>query len=185
MTPGTSAAKIAVNGQISCLLLRVKRCRQVFVHTSTEDAGSLAFSPLTRVLWVTVGQAALLCCDCGGGRRAGQGFYCPWSLITRGAFLQLSGCAEREGAFAQSHLSYSASKLLMPVNWLGVASEREALIQLFKPSVLTGEGCWSMFSPQVECEGVSELHNCHMINGRSGMLGIPWRSGQLGQHFLI
>lgn len=107
------------------------------------------------------------------------------SLITRGAFLQLSGHAEREGAVAQSHLSYSASELLMPVNWLGVASEREALIQLFKPSVLTGEECWSIFSPQVGYEVVSGLNNGHMINGRSGMVGIPWRSGQLGQHFLI
>lgn len=181
----TSAAKIAVNDQISCLLLKMKRCRQIFVHTSREDAGSLAFSPLTRVLWVTVGQAAFLCCDCGGGRWTGQSFCCLQSLITRGASLQLLGCAEREGAVAQSHLSYSATELLMPVNWLGVASEREALIQLFKPSVLTGKGCWSIFSLQVECEVVSELHNSHMINGRLGILGIPWRSGQLGQHFLI
>lgn len=125
------------------------------------------------------------CADYGGGRWTGQSFYCLRSLIIQGAFLQLLGCAEREGAVAQSHLSYSASKLLTPVNWLGVASEREALIQLLKPSVLTGEGCWSIFSLQVECEVTSELHNGHMINGRLGILDIPWRSGQLGQHFLI
>lgn len=166
-------------------MLKVRRCRQILVHTSREDAGSLAFSPLTRVLWVTVGQAVCLCCDCGGGGWTGQSFYCLWSLITQGAFLQLSGRAGREGAVAQSQLSYSASQLLMPVNWLGVASEREALIQLFKPSVLTAEGCWAIFSPQVGCEVVSELNKGHMINGRLGIVGIPWRSGQLGQHFLI
>lgn len=68
----------------------------------------------------------------------------------------------------------------MPVNWLGAASEREALIQLFKPSVLTGEGCWSIFSLQVGCEVVFELNSSHMINGRLGIVDIPWRSGQLG-----
>lgn len=51
MTTGTSVAKMAVNDQISCLVLKVRRCRQIFVHTSREDAESLAFSPLTRVLW--------------------------------------------------------------------------------------------------------------------------------------
>lgn len=126
VTTGTSAAKIAVNGQISRLLLKAKRCRQILVHTSREDAESLAFSPLTRVLWVTVGQAAFLCCGCGGGR----------AKLLLPAVSDHSGCisaAEREGAVAESHLSYSASELLMPVNWLGVASEREALNQLFKP----------------------------------------------------
>lgn len=104
VTTGTSAAKIAVNGQISFLLLKVKRCRQILVHTCREDAGSLAVSPLTRVLWVTDGQAAFLCCGCGGGR----------AELSLPAVSDHSGCvsaAEREGAVAESHLSYSASQL--------------------------------------------------------------------------
>lgn len=43
MTTGTSAAKVAVNGHVSCLLLKVKRCWQIFVHTSREDTWELGF----------------------------------------------------------------------------------------------------------------------------------------------
>lgn len=161
-----------------------------------RGAGRYLFTPTEKMLRAWLSHPSHVCCglllgrqpfcaDCGGGRWTGQSFYCLRSLIAQGAFLQLLGRAEREGAVAQSHLFYSASELLMPVNWLGVASEREALIQLLKASVLTGEGCWSIFSLQVECEVISELHNGHMINGGLGILGIPWRSGQLGQHFLI
>lgn len=58
MTTGTSAAKIAVNGQIAV------ESEEVQADTCShlqEDAESLAFSPLTRVLWVTVRQAVFLC----------------------------------------------------------------------------------------------------------------------------
>lgn len=84
------------------------------------------------------------------------------------------------GAVAQLRLPYSASELLVPVKWLGVASQREALIQLFKASLLTCEGCWSNFSLPVEPAVISELYNSHMINCRLRILGTPQRSGQLG-----
>lgn len=73
----------------------------------------------------------------------------------------------------------------MPVKGLGVASQREVLIQLFKADLLTCEGCWSIFSLQVECGVIYELYNSHVANCRSRILGTPQRSGQLGQHFLI
>lgn len=38
----------------------------------------------------------------------------------------------REQEQLHSRISYSASELLVPVNWLGVATQREALIQLFQ-----------------------------------------------------
>lgn len=59
---------------------------------------------------------------------------------------------------AQEHLHSHIS------DTVPVASQREALIQLFKASLLTCEGGCSIFSLQVECKVIAELYNSHMMN---------------------
>lgn len=154
---------------------------------AVESAGRYLFTSPEKMLGAWLSHPSHVCCGLLGsvsvlwlwGRKGKAFIACSlWSLRLHFCSWE-RGSSCRVTSLLQCLWIMNACQLVGGCQWEG---SPDSAVQAH---VLTAEGCWSIFSPQVEYEVVSELHNGHMINGRLGILGMPWRSGQLGQHFLI